>query len=134
MTYISEALRRIVHTRSQDRCEYCHLQQRNTFFNHQVDHIIAEKHGGKTIEENLCTACAECNRHKGSDLCSYDTTESITPLFNPRLDIWEDHFTLKSDGNIQSLTAKSRATIKLLHFNDPEFSAERQGLMSRGKW
>jgi vacuolar-type H+-ATPase subunit I/STV1 len=135
MTYISEILRRIVHSRSQGRCEYCHLHERNTLFHHQVDHIIAEKHGGKTIEQNLCAACAECNRYKGSDLCSYDAiTDSIVTLFNPRNDVWDDHFTFDDNGYIQPLSGKGRVTESLLRFNDLELVAERKRLIVSDEW
>lgn len=80
MTYIPEALRRLVAVSEADaqrlraggRCEYCRLHEDDTFFTPEVDHIYAEKHDGPTIEWNLCVACADCNRNKGSDICSLD--------------------------------------------------------------
>ena len=62
MTYIPEALRRLVTERAGGRCAYCRLHEDDTFFIHEVDHIYAEKHDGPTVEGNLCIACADCNR------------------------------------------------------------------------
>ena len=42
------------------------------FFPHEVDHVVAEKHGGTTVETNLAFTCWRCNRHKGTDLASID--------------------------------------------------------------
>lgn len=72
MTYISAALRRLVEERANYRCEYCLLPASVAFFPHEVDHVIAEKHGGATDADNLALACWRCNRHKGSDLGSFD--------------------------------------------------------------
>ncbi len=52
-TYISTNLRRLVEERADYRCEYCLISAEVTFFSHEVDHIIAEKHEGKTIAEIL---------------------------------------------------------------------------------
>jgi hypothetical protein len=101
VTYIPEALRRKVLSRSENRCEYCRWHQDHAFFTHEIDHIYAEKHGGKTIENNLCLACAICNRHKSSDLCSLDpVTGSIVTLFHPRTDQWNNHFAMLPNGFI----------------------------------
>ena len=62
-------------------------------FSHEVDHVIAERHGGKTVRENLAYSCFRCNRLKGTDLTSIDPqTGKITRLFNPRTDIVEQAF------------------------------------------
>jgi hypothetical protein len=47
-TYISASLRRMVGDRAQGNCEYCLIPETLTVSSHQVDHVIAEKHGGKT--------------------------------------------------------------------------------------
>ncbi|MGF1493943.1 MAG: HNH endonuclease [Microcoleaceae cyanobacterium] len=84
MTYISEALRRQIEERSNSRCEYCLLPSSLSFYSHEIDHVIALKHGGKTTIENLAYACWRCNRYKGSDLGSFDPeTQEFSFLFNP---------------------------------------------------
>ena len=56
MTYISPALRRFVEKRANYSCEYCLLSAGITFFPHEVDHLIAIKHGGATNADNLAIA------------------------------------------------------------------------------
>jgi len=133
MTYIPEAVRRKVVERAAGRCEYCRWHQDNTFYTHEIDHIYAEKHGGQTVEVNLCFACFDCNRFKGSDLCSLDAvTGQIVSLFHPRRDQWDDHFQMQTKGRIMLLTPTARVTGQLLNFNDTEFVAERARLLAIG--
>lgn len=135
MTYIPDALRRYIANRAEARCEYCHLRQEHTFFAHEIDHIYAEKHGGETVEENLCLACGDCNRHKGSDLCSLDpVTGEIVSLFHPRHDEWEEHFLLEATGIIQPMTARGRVTVRVLRYNEIELVTERVRLMALGEY
>jgi HNH endonuclease len=121
-TSIPLALRSEVITRARGRCEYCQMpnNQELNAYPHEVDHVTAKKHGGHTRPENLAYACFDCNRHKGTDLSSIDPhTGQITPLFTPREHQWEHHFRLQTDGTIIARTATGRATVQLLHFNDP---------------
>jgi len=48
VTYISPKLRRHVEDRSQHQCEYCQMPDSLSFYSHEVDHVIATKHGGTT--------------------------------------------------------------------------------------
>lgn len=126
MTYIQMALRRQVIERAQSRCEYCLLPADVAFFPHEVDHVIAEKHGGATHLDNLAFACWRCNRHKGSDLTSFDPqTGQLSPLFNPRTQVWIEHFTYESK-RITGLTLEGRTTVHLLRLNNEERLIERQ--------
>lgn len=67
-SYVPAELRRLVEERARNICEYCLIHVDDTFFGCQVDHIIAEKHGGLTVDDNLSLACTFCNRAKGSAL------------------------------------------------------------------
>ncbi|MGB3614994.1 MAG: HNH endonuclease signature motif containing protein [Elainellaceae cyanobacterium] len=126
MSYISEALRRQIEQRADHRCEYCRLPNSLSFYPHEIDHVIARKHGGKTTLENLAYACWRCNRHKGSDLGSFDPkTEAFSYLFNPRTQTWESHFALKAS-QITGRTPEGRTTAHLLKFNTKDRIAERQ--------
>ena len=69
---VSASLRRSVIERSQGKCEYCTIHQDFSIYTHEIDHIIATKHGGQTELKNLALACLSCNRHKGSDLTGFD--------------------------------------------------------------
>lgn len=132
MSYISAALRELVTQRAKGCCEYCGYPSLASFAPHEIDHIIAEKHGGITTQENLALACTLCNKHKGSDLTSIDPlTQKIEPLFQPRQDNWNEHFRLEG-AVIQPLTAKGRVTAKLLQFNLPARVQERQLLIDLG--
>src|SRR5262249_2207996 len=105
VTHIPAALRRLVRERADGRCEYCLIPESVTLALHTIDHIIAEKHGGQTVAENLALCCTIDNGHKGSDLASVDPdTGAIVPLFHPRQDSWSDHFHL-AGGRIEPLTA-----------------------------
>ncbi|MGV2390826.1 MAG UNVERIFIED_CONTAM: HNH endonuclease [Microcystis novacekii LVE1205-3] len=66
-TYIPVELRRQVYERAKGCCEYCLIPDVATFAPHEIDHIIAEKHGGRTEAENLALSCTLCNKYKGSE-------------------------------------------------------------------
>jgi HNH endonuclease len=135
MSYVSAALRQLVTRRARSRCEYCLLHEGDAFFTHEVDHIFAEKHGGTTIEHNLCLACADCNAFKGSDLTSLDPlTGLIEPLYHPRTDKWQEHFQLLETGVIEPQTATGRVTVKLLRMNRLDVIDERARLIRLGSY
>lgn len=56
ITRITPSLRRQIIERAGTRCEYCLLPAEVCFFPHEIDHVIAEKHGGKTESDNLAFA------------------------------------------------------------------------------
>jgi 5-methylcytosine-specific restriction endonuclease McrA len=94
-TYIPVLLRRQVYEQAKGCCEYCLIPDAATFAPHEIDHIIAEKHGGRTALENLALCCTLCNKHKGSDLASIvPETAEIIPLYHPRKDLWNENFRL----------------------------------------
>lgn len=128
-SYIPATLRQLVIERADKRCEYCLVHLEDVVLPHQPDHIISEQHGGETIAENLALACIHCNRHKGPNIASLDSvTKQLVPLFNPRRDIWSEHFSL-DDAYIHPLTSVGRATVNLLKLNDPERIRVRQALI-----
>ena len=133
-TRISAALRRRVQERARGCCEYCLLSEEDAWLSHEPDHIIAEKHGGETIGENLAWACFDCNRHKGSDIASRDaTTGSLAALFDPRSQRWRDHFEL-NEGSIIGVSAIGRVTERLLKFNQPERVETRRLLIQVSRY
>ena len=124
-THIPAELRRSVRLRARECCEYCLIPESMTLAAHEIDHVIAEKHGGPTEADNLALACALYNGFKGSDLASIDAESgAIVPLFNPRPDRWTEHFRLEA-GRIEPLTASGRATVRLLQLNHPHRVEER---------
>jgi 5-methylcytosine-specific restriction endonuclease McrA len=60
-TYVSAALRRLVYDRAKGACEYCWMPEIAVLVSHEVDHVIAEKHGGSTDKDNLALSCTVCN-------------------------------------------------------------------------
>lgn len=80
----------------------------------QIDHIIAEKHAGQTVESNLALACPHCNRFKGPNIAGIDPASGEpVRLFHPRVDIWEDHFTFEG-ARIIGVTPIGQATVQVL--------------------
>ena len=125
LTHVPAELRRLVRERADGWCEYCRIQEGGAFALHEIDHGVAEKHGGETTPENLALCCTLCNRRKGSDLSSIDPhTGEVTLLLHPRKHRWSDHF--RFDGaRLEPLTPTGRATARLLGFNAEVRLAER---------
>lgn len=125
MSHIPAALRRLVNERADGICEYCLFPSALAFVGHEVDHVVALKHGGATTLDNLALSCVLCNKHKGSDLASLDPdTAQIVALYSPRRHRWSEHFKL-TEAVIVPLSPTGRATARLLRFNHPDRLAER---------
>src|SRR2546423_3999825 len=114
------------------RCEYCHFPERFAELRFQLDHIRAEQHGGPSVLAKVAWCCLRCNKHKGPNLSGVDPrTNRVVRLFNPRKDIWEQHFAW--DGpTLVGLTAVARATTNVLRCNDPDALLAREALMAEG--
>src|SRR5580658_2770008 len=126
MPEIALALREFVRLRAAGLCEYCRISEKFTLAEHEIDHVIAVKHGGQTIVENLASCCAVCNRFKGSDIASIDLeTGQLTRLFGPRLDRWDEHYEFRN-WEIFGVTATDRVTVRLLGMTRPTRIKERQ--------
>jgi hypothetical protein len=126
-------LRRQVIERAGNRCEYCRIHQEDAGSRHQVDHIIAEKHGGKTVLENLALSCLPCNRRKASDIGAIDPNSGqLVRLFDPRQQKWSDHFQFVS-ASVVGTTPEGRATVEFLQLNSPERQQERTELTGLGR-
>jgi 5-methylcytosine-specific restriction endonuclease McrA len=129
-TYIPDPLRRLVEQRANHKCEYCLLPTAVAFFPHEIDHVIPEKHDGLTDADNLALTCWRCNRHKGTDLGSFDPqTGEFSFLFNPHKQKWREHFTL-SKADLLGLTPEGRTTVKLLEMNTDQRRSERKRFLS----
>ena len=132
MPDVSAALRTEVRSRARLRCEYCLAPENLTLVGHEVDHIIAVKHGGETVAENLALCCTLCNKHKGTDLASIDReTGEVHRLFHPRRDQWREHFELRG-GEIVARTAIGRVSVRLLQLNRLERIREREVMIQAG--
>jgi hypothetical protein len=132
--YISVELRRQVGGDFHQRCAYCHSPENllNNFYH--IDHIVPEGAGGETHRDNLCYACPLCNTYKGSQQRGRDPqTGRFTPLFHPRKQAWERHFTWSEDRKyIKGRTRCGRATIVAYRLNDPRLVRMRTFWMRLG--
>jgi hypothetical protein len=128
------ALRAKVWARAENRCEYCRMPQDCDPIPFELDHIVAQKHRGKTQLNNLAVACFHCNNHKGPNLAGVDPkSHRMIRLFHPRQDHWEKHFRLADDGRILGLTAIGRTTIEVLCINLSHRVEHRLSLLEEGK-
>ena len=95
----------------------------------EIDHIIAVKHGGKTISRNLALSCYYCNSFKGSNIASLDPlTRKLTLLFDPRRQSWDRHFRWHGP-RLVGRTATGRTTVKVLLINLDLRMEHRRALM-----
>jgi hypothetical protein len=79
---------------------------------YHIDHIIPLRHEGSSDLDNLALACFQCNTIKSSEIASY-ADKVLTPLYNPRLQVWDEHFEM--DGTIiKGKTAIGRVTVRTL--------------------
>ena len=72
--HIPAALRQRVAEAARFRCGYCLTSQHIIGPLLEIEHIIPEKKGGSSEEENLLLACPRCNGHKS------DRVEAIDPV------------------------------------------------------
>lgn len=134
MSRVPSKLREQVRRRAGQRCEYCRKPEDISAYSHQVEHVIAIKHDGPSTLDNLAWACFQCNNNKGSDIASYDKeTNTLAPLYNPRQDRWDDHFTL-DNAVMVGKTPIGRVTIRILQMNHPDQIETRAYLLDVVLW
>jgi HNH endonuclease len=93
-----------------------------------IEHILPLAVGGRSEEENLWLACPLCNGYKGAQTHSPDPeTGEETPIFNPRRQVWHEHFRWSDDGvEILGLTPCGRATVIALKLNNESLIRARR--------
>jgi HNH endonuclease len=116
---ISRRLRQLVERRAARRCEYCRCPLAITTEPFTVEHVIPTVRGGETRSDNLALSCSGCNGHKYDKVEGYDpVSQSMTPLYHPRQQIWAEHFAWNEDySRVIGLTPTGRATVETLHLN-----------------
>jgi len=126
--FISTALRQRVAAAARFRCGYCLTSQQIIGPLLEIDHIIPEAKGGTNDEENLFLACPMCNSHKAACHEATDPeSRLIVPLFNPRTEVWTEHFEWVEEGTvIFGKTPTGRATVTALNMNHPDVVAARR--------
>lgn len=130
---MDSAVRTLVRQRAGNRCEYCRLPQEAYDLTFHVEHIVASQHRQDDAPSNLALACDRCNLHKGTNLAAIDPqTDHTVSLFNPRTDVWNDHFAFVA-AEIVGITPTGRATARLLAMNSERRLLLRRQLLARGE-
>jgi HNH endonuclease len=118
---VPHRLYKAVAARASQHCEYCLAPEAVINLEFEVDHIVPQKVGGPDEFGNLALSCRSCNLRKGfaQQAGDPDTGELVlATLFNPRADVWDDHFRLDvMTFKIVGLTARGRATARQLGMN-----------------
>ena len=123
--------RKLVYERANGCCEYCLTCEINTGQTMQVDHIDPD---GSDESDNLALACWNCNNHKRSAIDAIDpSTEQSAKLFNPREQMWIEHFRwIDNNIRISGITPTGRATISRLKMNRPSIIHARKRWVDAG--
>jgi 5-methylcytosine-specific restriction endonuclease McrA len=101
ITYIPVELRRQVRAEVGRCCGYCQSTEMITGIPLEVELMIPESLGGKTVRENLWLACHSCNKFKGNRIQFTDPqTKKMVSFFNPRTQNWYKHFHWNLDGTL----------------------------------
>ena len=139
MSRASFALRERVRVRARNLCEYCHSQMNLTGHDFTIDHITPTAEGGSDHFANLCLCCFWCNNFKQSRTSCQDPRTGLSVrLFNPRSDIWAEHFRWSpTSTRLIGRTTVGRVTVIALHLNRPTLARARRiwarhGLHTRG--
>lgn len=119
MSKISKSLEKEIRSESNHRCGYCLGEQKYIFAWLEIEHLIPRAKGGSSQKENLWLACSYCNTFKSSQTHGTDPkTKRKVPLFNPRQQVWKNHFQLGADNiTILGKTKCGRATVNALNLN-----------------
>ena len=126
---MNRELARTVRERAAGRCEYCRISQPDFPLPFQIDHIVAEQHGGETVPSNLALACPHRNRYKDPNIAGRDPgSGQVLRLFHPRTDRWTEHFQFNGP-RILGKTAIGRVTIQVLAMNAEDLLLFRAELL-----
>ena len=105
-TPVPRRLRERVARQAQNRCGYCLADERYFGTDFEIEHVLPESLGGKTVEDNLWLSCRECNGRKGNRIAALDLVEgAIVPLFNPRTQRWNEHFQWSASGRRRAISS-----------------------------
>jgi hypothetical protein len=117
---VAPSVRQRVREAASDRCGYCLSAQRYVMGKLEVEHIIPRARGGSDGESTLWLSCSLCNRYKGSQTLGIDPLDGAqVELFNPRTQIWREHFRWSPEGtHILGITPIGRATVEALRLNN----------------
>jgi HNH endonuclease len=131
---ISSSIRQQVISNAQYRCEYCKTSSKLTGMPLTMEHILPQSLGGSDALDNLAAACYRCNEFKGAKISAIDPqTNELSRLFNPRLDLWHEHFVWIDRGtHVAGISTIGRATIMALRLNNEDIVEARNLWMDFG--
>lgn len=109
-------------------CEYCHSPERISSVRFTIDHVQPQSLNGSDDFDNLALACSRCNQRRYNFINGKDTqTDLITALFNPRQQVWSEHFAWSADRvRLVGITPTGRATCDRLDINDDRESVSQR--------
>jgi 5-methylcytosine-specific restriction endonuclease McrA len=133
---ISEITKQSVRERANYLCEYCHSLEILSANRFTIDHIVPQSLGGSDDIDNLALACRRCNERRYNFVAGIDPqTQEIVPIFNPRQQLWADHFGWTADGTeIAGSTPVGRATCVRLDLNDMRYPENDSIRQTRRLW
>lgn len=133
--YIPVELRRQVRARFANRCAYCKTSEALTSATFEIEHIVPRSANGDTVPGNLCLACPTCNRFKAYRQTALDpVTQHEVPLFHPRQQTWEEHFTWSENASeIIGETPVGRTSIVALKMNRLQLTRVRRMWVTMGE-
>lgn len=117
---INKITRQLVRERAKFLCEYCHSPEWSSADLFTLEHLIPQSLDGSDELDNLALACRRCNERRYNFTTGIDSETGLeTQLFQPRHQVWAEHFIWTADGvKIISLTSVGRATCNRLDLND----------------
>jgi hypothetical protein len=128
-------IRDFVLTRANFCCEYCRSPRNFSSDDFAIEHIMPKSLGGLDEINNLALSCQGCNNRKYVATSAIDPVSGVeTLLFNPRTNIWTEHFIWSDDTTtLIGLSRTARATIQKLDLNRSRVQNFRRVLALAGE-
>ena len=135
MERVPDAVKVQVKNRASGCCEYCKSMSKYSPQPFVMEHIVPIAKGGGSTLNNLAYSCGGCNGHKYQKMEGIDPITGLNaPLFNPRVDSWESHFSWGAKYELIIGTSPTgRATVETLHMNRVELINLRRVMRSIGE-
>ncbi len=132
---MNKSLRKAVKIRAKYLCEYCLSPEYFSPDPFECDHILPISKNGKDELENFALSCSGCNGLKHDAIQAIDKgTGQLVPLYNPRKDIWAEHFTWNEGFTlIVGISPIGRATVTKLKLNRQSIINLRTALFKVGE-
>lgn len=117
-----EQLCYFVRHRAKFACEYCGVSETDCGGELTIYHFKPRSKGGADDQENLVYCCVRCNLYK-SDF--WPVSPEATQLWNPRHELFENHFVVSGNGMLEALTEEGALSLKILRLNRPSLIEHR---------